>query len=196
MTKLLNASLFRLLVIGFLSICLASCNGDDDNPAMAPVKIQDLNGNYSGKTAITQGNKKSQTDALFTVKSTEKDGIITMNDFPVKEIVNSVISDPAKATAAINTIGKVKYDLNFISQLQTNKTQIHLAFQPKVLDLTVPVDGVNKNVKVTFTATKGIYTGKSKSLNFDITATKITVDGTVPSPYQNILYNFPNFIKK
>ncbi|MGG1920231.1 hypothetical protein AB1278_00265 [Chryseobacterium sp. NRRL B-14798] len=43
---------------------------------------------------------------------------------------------------------------------------------------------------------KGYYVGMDRTLRYALTAEKITVDGTVVTPYDVIDYNFPFCIKK
>ncbi|PTT33572.1 hypothetical protein DBR28_14535, partial [Chryseobacterium sp. HMWF028] len=55
-----------------------------------------------------------------------------------------------------------------------------------------PVEGVNKKVVVTFVSVKpGIFTKeKNHSLNFELKAHKITVEGIAINPFDYIRYSF------
>lgn len=169
---------------------LSSCNSD--GPDIPPVKLEEMSGNYKGKLITVQGNTRKESVKDFKVK---KDTIM-FAEFPINEIVKTVVKDPVKTEAALKAIGKVKYDLKYTASVNTERNVIELTFAPKTLELQIPVEGVNKKTVVTLTAKqKGFYVGMDRSLRFAITAEKMMVDGTVLTPYEVIDYNFPFCIK-
>lgn len=179
-----------LMIFALVGLSLTSCDNKDDGTPV-PVKTEDVNGIYSGKVTTTQGTAKNEATISFTANK----NVITFDELPVKEIVQSVVKDAAKAEVALKTIGKVKYELNYTPALNKAKTAIELTFAPKTLEIKVPVDGATKNVVVTFSSPqKGVY--KSKSLKFELSADKITSDGAAVTPYTAVKYSFPNFLKK
>ncbi|NIF05715.1 DUF4840 domain-containing protein [Chryseobacterium sp. Tr-659] len=176
-----------LLVAGF---ALSSCN--NDGPDIPLVKLEELPGNYKGRLIVVQGNVKKESVKEFKVK---KD-TITFAEFPIEEIVKTVVKNPAKVEAALKAMGKVKYDLKYTASVNAQSNVIELAFAPKTMELQIPVDGVNKKTIVDLTTKqKGFYVGMDRSLRFVVTAEKITVDGTLVAPYEVIDYNFPFCIK-
>lgn len=178
-------------VIVCINLSLISCK-DDDGPEIIPVKLEDVNGAYKGKLITTQGTIKSEKVVDFKVK---KD-TMTFVEFPINEIVKSVIKDPVKAEAAITAIGKVKYNLSYTSKVNTAKNIVELSFVPKALEIQIPVDGVAKKTVVTLAAKqKGFYVGQDRSLRFGLVAEKITVEGTPLTAYAIINYDFPYCIK-
>lgn len=187
-----NLNAFKAFVVGFcvlVGFSLISCV-DDYEPI--PVKLEDVNGNYKARLFTTQGNIKNEKTVDLSVK---KDTVI-FNDFPIKEIVKTVVTNPVKAEAALTAIGKVKYKLNYTSSLNTTNNVVELNFAPKTLVLQIPVDGVTKNAIVKMAAPqKGFYVGQDWSLRFGIVAEKITVDGVDSTPYEIIKYDFPYCVK-
>lgn len=184
-TQLLTAIL--IVVTGF---SLYSCNSD--GPDIPPVKLEDVNGNYKGRLITIQGNVKTEKIKDFKVK---KD-TITFAEFPLQEIVRTVIKDPAKADEAVKTIGKVKYNIKYTSSINTASNVVELSLAPKTLEIRVPVDGVLKKTEVALVSKqKGFYVGMDESLRFALVAEKITVDGTVLGSYEAINYNFPFCVK-
>lgn len=178
-----------MVLAGFFA--LSSCN-DNDGPDIPPVKMDDLKGNYKGKLVIVQGNSKREGIKEFKVK---KD-TISFAEFPIEEIVKTVVKNPAKAETALKSMGKVKYDLKYAAVINTTNNVIELTFAPKAMELQIPVDGVNKKTVVEFVAKqKGYYVGLDQTLRYAVTAEKITVDGTLITPYEVIDYNFPFCIK-
>ncbi|MGL6129036.1 DUF4840 domain-containing protein [Chryseobacterium artocarpi] len=184
-TQLLTAIL--IVVTGF---SLYSCNSD--GPDIPPVKLEDVNGNYKGRLITIQGNVKTEKIKDFKVK---KD-TITFAEFPIQEIVRTVIKDPAKADEAVKTIGKVKYNIKYTSSINTASNVVELSLAPKTLEIRIPVDGVLKKTEVALASKqKGFYVGMDESLRFALVAEKITVDGMVLGSYEAINYNFPFCVK-
>lgn len=178
------------ILLVFTGFTFYSCN--NDGPEIPPVKLDDVKGNYKGRLITIQGNVKTEKIKDFKVK---KD-TIAFAEFPVDEIVKTVVKDPVKAEAAIKAIGKVKYDLKYTASVNTSSNALELLFAPKVMEIGIPVDGVTKKTEVTLVAKqKGFYVGLDGSLRFALIADKITVDGTVLAPYEAINYNFPFCVK-
>ncbi|MDQ1856685.1 MULTISPECIES: DUF4840 domain-containing protein [unclassified Chryseobacterium] len=191
MKKLTVPRFFITVLMVLVGFTLYSCN-DNEGPDIPPVKMEDLAGNYKGKLIIVQGNSKREGIKEFKVK---KD-TISFDEFPVAEIVKAVVKDPAKAEAALKTMGKVKYDLKYAAVINTANNVIELTLTPKTMELQIPVDGVNKKTVVEFVSKqKGYYVGLDQTLRYAFTAEKITVDGTLVTPYEVIDYNFPFCIK-
>ncbi|EFK37612.1 Uncharacterised protein [Chryseobacterium gleum] len=191
MKKLTVPRFFMTVLMVLAGLALYSCN-DSDGQDIPPVKMEELPGNYKGKLIIIQGNSKREGIKEFKVK---KD-TISFAEFPVTEIVKTVVKDPAKAETAIKALGKVKYDLKYAAVINTANNVIELTLTPKTMELQIPVDGVNKKTVVEFVSKqKGYYVGMDRTLRYALTAEKITVDGTVVTPYEVIDYNFPFCIK-
>lgn len=190
MKKFTVPQFFIIALIVLVGFTLTSCN--DDGPDIPPVKLEDVKGNYKGRLITVQGNVKKETIKDFKVK---KD-TLSFAEFPISEIVKTVVKDPVKAEAALKTIGKVKYDLTYTATINTDSNVLELLLAPKALELQIPVDGVNKKTVVALAAKqKGFYVGMDQSLRFALIAEKITVDNTVLIPYETINYNFPFCVK-
>jgi len=191
MKKLTVPRFFMTVLMVLAGLALYSCN-DNEGPDIPPVKMEELPGNYKGKLIIVQGTTKREGIKEFKVK---KD-TISFAEFPISEIVKTVVKDPVKAENAIKTLGKVKYDLKYAAMINTANNVIELTFTPKTMELQIPVDGVNKKTVVEFVSKqKGYYVGMDRTLRYALTADKITVDGTLVTPYDVIDYNFPFCIK-
>lgn len=191
MKKLTVPRFFMTVLMVLAGLTLFSCN-DNDGPDIPPVKMEELPGNYKGKLIIVQGTTKREGIKEFKVK---KD-TISFAEFPIGEIVKTVVKDPAKAENAMKSLGKVKYDIKYAAVINTANNVIELTLAPKTMELQIPVDGVNKKTVVEFVSKqKGYYVGMDRTLRYVLTADKITVDGTVVTPYEVIDYNFPFCIK-
>ncbi|MDR6459912.1 hypothetical protein J2786_003035 [Chryseobacterium vietnamense] len=191
MKKLTVPRFFMTVLMVLAGLALFSCN-DNDGPDIPPVKMEELPGNYKGKLIIVQGNIKREGVKDFKVK---KD-TISFAEFPISDIVKTVVKDPVKAENALKTMGKVKYDIKYAAVINTANNVIELTLAPKAMELQIPVDGVNKKTVVEFVSKqKGYYVGMDRTLRYALTADKITVDGTLVTPYDVIDYNFPFCIK-
>ncbi|RXM39769.1 DUF4840 domain-containing protein [Chryseobacterium sp. CH21] len=191
MKKLTVPRFFITVLMVLAGFALSSCN-DNEGPDIPPVKMENLPGNYKGKLIIVQGNSKREGVKDFKVK---KD-TISFAEFPIEEIVKTVVKNPVKAETALKSMGKVKYDIKYAAVINTANNVIELTLTPKIMELQIPVDGVNKKTVVEFVSKqKGYYVGLDQTLRYALTAEKITVDGTLVTPYEVIDYNFPFCIK-
>jgi hypothetical protein len=192
MKKLTVLKAFMVVLVAFAAMSLTSCNNDSYNPV--PVKLEDVNGNYKAKLFIQQGNKGPVVEKIINFSA--KDTIVTFKDFPIREIVKSVVKDPVKTDTALAKIGKFEYKLNYISKINTEQNIVELTFAPKKLNIQIPVDGVTKNAVVTVVAKqKGFFVGQDWSLRFGLVAEKIIVDGVELAPFETIKYDIPYSIK-
>lgn len=190
MKKITVSQLLTALLIVFTGFALYSCSLDE--PEIRPVRLEDVNGNYKGRLITIQGEEKTEKIKNFKVK---KDTIL-FSEFPVDEIVKTVVKDPLKAEAAMKALGKVKYEIKYTSSLNAASNVVEISLVPKPMELLIPVDGKIKKTEVALNAKqKGFYVGMDGSLRFALTAEKITVDGTVLAPYESINYNFPFCVK-
>ncbi|SEW42405.1 protein of unknown function [Chryseobacterium wanjuense] len=190
MKKLTVLKSLVVAMIVFLGFSLTSCNDERYEPI--PVKLSDVDGSYKARLVTSQGNKFNEKIIEFQAKDT----IITFKDFPVREIVKTIITDPVKADTALAHIGKVEYKLEYTSKINASQNLVELTFEPKTLALQIPVDGVTKNAVVKLAAKqKGFFVGYDWSLRFGLEAEKITVDGVELTPYQTIKYDVPISVK-
>lgn len=190
MKKLTVLKSLVVAMIVFLGFSLTSCNDERYEPI--PVKLSDVDGSYKARLVTSQGNKFNEKIIEFQAKDT----IITFKDFPVREIVKTIITDPVKADTALAHIGKVEYKLKYTSKINASQNLVELTFEPKTLALQIPVDGVTKNAVVKLAAKqKGFFVGYDWSLRFGLEAEKITVDGVELTPYQTIKYDVPISVK-
>lgn len=179
-----------LAAIAVTGMSLISCMDDEYVPV--PVKLSDVNGNYKARLITSQGVKSNEKIIDFNAK----DSLITFKDFPVREIVKTIITDAAKADTVLAHLGKMEYKIKFKSKLNTGQNVVELALEPQVMAFQIPVEGVTKNISVKMISKqKGFYVGYDTSLRFGWEAEKITVGGTDITPYQVIKYEVPISIK-
>jgi len=179
-----------LAAIAVSGMSLISCM--DDQYVPVPVKISDVNGNYRARLVTSKGINVNEKIIDFNAK----DSLITFKDFPVREIVKTIVADPVKADTVLAHLGKVEYKIKFKTKLNVDQNVIELALEPQIMAFQIPIDGVSKNVAITMTAKqKGFYVGYDTSLRFGWEAEKINVGGVDIAPYQTIKYEIPISIK-
>lgn len=176
--------------IAILGFSITSCMNDNYEPI--PVKVNDINGNYRARLVTSQGGMFNEKIIDFTAK----DSIITFGNFPMKEIVRSIVNDPVKADTVLAHLGKIEYKLNFKPKVNPEQNVVELTFAPKILSFQMTLDGVTKDVSVLMTSKqKGFFVGYDWSMRFAWEAEKITVGGVDLAPYQSIKYEIPISIK-
>ncbi|NML58399.1 DUF4840 domain-containing protein [Chryseobacterium cheonjiense] len=179
-----------LAAIAVSGMSLISCM--DDQYVPVPVKISDVNGSYRARLVTSIGINVNEKIIDFNAK----DSLITFKDFPVREIVKTIVADPVKADTVLAHLGKVEYKIKFKTKLNVDQNVIELALEPQIIAFQIPIDGVSKNVAITMTAKqKGFYVGYDTSLRFGWEAEKINVGGVDIAPYQTIKYEIPISIK-
>jgi hypothetical protein len=190
MKKLTVLKSFMVTMVAVLGFSLMSCNDERYEPVA--VTLNDVNGNYKARLITSQGGKFNEKIIDFVAKDT----IITFKDFPVREIVKTIVTDPVKADSALAHIGKIEYKLDYKSKLNTDQNVVELTFEPKMLAFQIPVNGTTKNAVVKLAAKqKGFFVGYDWSIRFGLEAEKITVDGVDLTPYQIIKYEIPISVK-
>lgn len=191
--RTINTIKMLMALVVIVGLTFVSCKKDNNTKPVVPVKLEDVNGNFSGKLVVTQGKAKSES----TIALSSKTNTISIADLPVSQIVLSVVKDAAKAQEIVKTLGKVKYDVNYTAKVNGSKTAVDLTFAPKAIELQFPVDNANKKVVVNVVAKQaGTYTGKTKALKFGLTVDKVTVDGIAVAPFEAIFYDFQSLVKK
>lgn len=179
-----------LAAIAVTGMSFISCLDDQYMPV--PVKLSDVNGNYRARLITSKGLNVNEKIIDFTAK----DSLITFKDFPVREVVKTIITDPAKADTVLAHLQKVEYRIKFKSKLNTDQNVVELTLEPQIIIFQIPVEGITKNISVKMAAKqKGFYVGYDTSLRFAWEAEKIIVGDTDIAPYQTIKYEVPISIK-
>lgn len=185
-----NLSVLKICIMAMVGLSLVACKNNDYEEV--PVTKNDIKGNFKAKLRTSQGNNFGEK----IIELEAKDSVIIFKEFPIREIVKSVISDPEKAEAALSAMSKIEYHLDYTSKLNSEQNILELDFMPSKITLQIPVDGTLKNTIIDIKADKkGFFVGYDFSLRFAIEADKITVDGVEITPYQPIKYEVPISVK-
>lgn len=181
-----------LAVVAVMGLFLTSC--DDDNDPQAPItSASAIKGVYEGKLKATKDSASVEHATSFEVGDT----LVVFASFPVKDIVSLVVTDSASAAQAVETLGNVKYNVQYTGVVNTAKDGVDMTLTPQPLTIDIPVDGAVKNTVVTFKAPNpGTYVAKSRAIKFELVAESVAVDGISLEPYTTITYEIPSIIKK
>lgn len=173
---------FACMVVGS-TVVLSSCSDDDDENTPTPPSVTDVYGDYSGKMLVTPLEKPvllaTEEPAGTDIAAVVKSDTVYFNDFPIDDIVKSIITDEDAAAKIIEQIGRIDYKVGYKGSLNAAQDSIYMVFDPKPLSITLPGEGEETTtVEVTITASeKGSYELSSKKLNFDLNADKVTLGG-------------------
>lgn len=188
MKKILNFKVILLLLVTFTCLSLISCeNNDDESSILFPNDVE-IKGNYFGTLQTRQGGKLNKYDLGFTVE----DSAIIFKKLPIGEIIQATSNKALNLQ--LDSLATIDYSLDYKSQLSSDNTTIGLELLPKPLEFVIPINGIDKTVRVTFSAnTKGTY--NNGTLQLELLTQNIVVDGVPIPAYQNVNYIFPSFIK-
>lgn len=185
MTWMRTFALFALIGLTFVS-----CRMDDDNfTELLPVEVSDVPGVYNGKAVAKQGQFNKTYLAEFTASA----DAIAIKEFPMDEIVRSILSDPIKVKAALEQLEPIPYTMGYTGELASSKKEVILKLGAQALQFDLPVDGQTKSVVVHFKEeAAGSYyaTEMGAELYLAFNADKIEVDGEELASTEEISYLF------
>lgn len=185
MTWMRTFALFALIGLTFVS-----CRMDDDNfNELLPVEVSDVPGEYTGKAVAKQG----QFNKTYLVEFTASEDAIVIKEFPMDEIVKSILWDPIKIKEALEQLEAVPYTMGHTAELASSKKEVLLKLEAQSLQFDLPVDGTTKSVVVHFKQeAAGSYyaTEMGEELYLAFKADKIEVDGEELASTEEINYLF------
>ena len=189
-----------------LATTFTSCSNDDDEDI--PVySLKDVEGNYLGKMTTesapvipTENAGESEEPVGIEVNAEVKDNEIAINNFPVDDLIKSIIEDPDQAEIIIKAIGDINYKIPYTATFNENKDNILLQLQPEPLEIKFdPSTQLTANEKepteITVIVTvqadeKGDFAYNGKTLKFAIKATKVEVGNTTLDKFPITTFNF------
>ncbi len=178
------------LVVMVLTVAntLISCSNEEDK---IPVySLKDVEGYYIGTMQTVAITKSTANESKVNAWATIHDNFLTIDEFPVSDLIKSLITDPDAAEAIITAVGKIQYKMPYEATFDDNKDIIALQFTTEPLVLEIPMAtqmtssspviqeaAPTLSVKVTIKAEQeGEYTYDTNTLKFTIQATEVTVN--------------------
>lgn len=182
------AALVLVSTLGF-----TSCDDDDNKTPQPTPSLSQLNGEYTGKmTFITLEKEGEEENSGTDITATVKNDTIYFNDFPVKDIITSIVGEE-NSEAIIEAIGKVEYKIGYKAEMNEDKTEATMKLDPKPLTLKFSLTEetvTNIEVSVSATNNNGSYTFLTKDMKFEITADEVKVNDEVFPKFKKSLFNF------
>lgn len=162
---------------------LVSCDDDDDvqEPTIDPIEPTVVYGDYAGLMTMTLAEAGDSADAAVAdVKATVKDDSVCFSDFPVKDIVVSILGDEEAAEMIVEKLDPIHYAINYDATVAAAQDSVSLTFHAEPLQLVfnLPAEEGKEpqqfKVEVEIAATKkGTYSVADGRMKFAITAQNV-----------------------
>ncbi len=176
------ASLFVSLMLMGLTLGFTSCSDDDDmvdNPT--EVTTRTMYGDYTGTMTTTMAATADSDGIQGTkVKANVDNDTVCIKNFPIKDVVLSVVGDEEIADNIVSLVGEIDYKIGYKPALTSAKDFILMVMEPEPLKLTLTLPAAegeepqNMTIEVKVTASESAAYGVGDSkLKFDITATDV-----------------------
>lgn len=143
----------RLFISLFLlgsSVCFVACS-DDDDASQAPEEIttETMFGDYTGKMtpySISPSEDESEEIPVgVDVSAKVNNDTLYFEQFPIKEIVLSIVKDETLAEKIVETVGDVTYKVGYTPTLTVNKDSITFMLDPKPLKLSLTIPSTKED---------------------------------------------------
>lgn len=138
-----STRLFAYVLALGCSLGLVSCDDDDDPLFPTDVTTETMWGNYDGKMVsyVVSAEKEDnvETPAGIDVTAKVANDTIYFENFPIKDIVMSVVGNETVADKIVEAVGDVPYKIGYKPELAKERDNIYLTLDPKPLKLSVAV---------------------------------------------------------
>lgn len=182
-----SVQLLALMLVAVSSASLTACSDDDDIDNPGEVTTAIMFGSYEGKmtaynTATIDGEDNEETTAHGTdITAVIFNDTIYLIEFPVKDIVLSIVKDETLADRIVEEVGDVTYSIGYEPTLAAEKDSIMMRLNPKPLKLTVNIPSAKEDVEAATTVVEVLveagenagYAVEDGNLKFHIAATKV-----------------------
>lgn len=180
------ASLFiSMLVLGG-SFVFTACS-DDDDELPKKVTTESMWGGYTGKmTALKispaeEGNDGEETPAGTDITAKVANDTIYFEQFPIKDIVLSIVGDETVADNIVEAVGDVNYKIGYKPTLTQNQDSVQFVMDPKPLQLAISIPASQEGeeaqalqIEVKVEAGEGAgYDVESANMKFHFGATEV-----------------------
>lgn len=180
--------LFALMLVAGCSFCFTACSDDDDIKTPNEINTSVMFGDYKGKMTFwniaahegEDGNEVSEPG--MDVSATIENNTVRFENFPIKDIVLSIVKDEDLANQIVESVGDVNYDVAYVPALTAAKDSIMMNMNPEPLKLTMTMPAENEGgeaqslvveVQVVAGEKKAGYAIENGNLKFYIDVTKV-----------------------
>lgn len=137
-------SLFVSMLVLGSSFAFTACS-DDDDKLPEGVTTETMWGSYSGKmialgiAPTADENEGEEVPAGTDITAKVMNDTIYFKQFPIKDIVLSVVGDEAVADKIVEAVGDVDYKIGYKPMLTQDQDSIRFVMDPKPLQLAIVV---------------------------------------------------------
>lgn len=181
LNKLFASALVMGCTLGF-----ASCDNDDTAAPPTIVSTQSMYGDYTGVmtslTIVPYEEESTDTPEGTAITATVDNDTIYLTDFPIKDIVLSIVGDETTADQIVEAVGQVDYKIGYTPTLSAAKDSILFTLDPKPLKLSVNIPGTEEGeslptaIEIKVQAAEGAnYEGKTTVLKFGFQASEVLI---------------------
>ena len=181
----LNKLFASVLVMG-CTLGFASCDNDDTATPPTIVSTQSMYGDYTGVmtslTIVPYEKESTDTPEGTAITATVDNDTIYLTDFPIKDIVLSIVGDETTADQIVEAVGQVDYKIGYTPTLSAAKDSILFTLDPKPLKLSVNIPGTEEGeslptaIEIKVQAAEGAnYEGKTTALKFGFQASEVLI---------------------
>lgn len=140
-----------LALMAFVGCALGftACSDDDNNTTPPPggVTAEVIQGNYTGKMQtlylsaqdLNTGNDGEDTPQGVDITATIDKDSICFENFPIKDIVLSIVKDETMADQIVEAVGQVSYKVGYKGTLNAAKDSVYFDTTTKPLKLAVQI---------------------------------------------------------
>ncbi len=191
-----------MLLVGF-SLGTVSCSDDDDNNSGDIVTTEAVHGEYTGKmqswSAVAGSGEDTADDGeqpagVDVTASVDADSVL-IQDFPIKDIVLSIVGDETVADGIVEAVGQVDYRMAYTPALSVAKDSISMELKAEPLKLNVSIPSTTEGESTPLVVevdvevgSVGKYSVETGNLKFSFAATKVKLgegDGQTELPSFN-----------
>lgn len=191
-----------MLLVGF-SLGTVSCSDDDDNNSGDIITTEAVRGEYTGKmqswSAVAGSGEDTADDGeqpagVDVTASVDADSVL-IQDFPIKDIVLSIVGDETVADCIVESVGQVDYRMAYTPALSVAKDSISMELKAEPLKLNVSIPSTTEGESTPLVVevdvevgSVGKYSVETGNLKFSFAATKVKLgegDGQTELPSFN-----------
>lgn len=182
-----------LALMAFVGCALGftACSDDDNNTTPPPggVTAEVIQGNYTGKMQtlylsaqdLNTGNDGEDTPQGVDITATIDKDSICFENFPIKDIVLSIVKDETMADQIVEAVGQVSYKVGYKGTLNAAKDSVHFSTATKPLKLAVQIPSATNSEETQALVVEvsvdpvagGAYSVEDSEVKFSLNVTEI-----------------------
>lgn len=193
LNKLFASALVMGCTLGF-----ASCDNDDTATPPTIVSTQSMYGDYTGVmtslTIVPYEEESTDTPEGTAITATVDNDTIYLTDFPIKDIVLSIVKDETMADQIVEAVGQVSYKVGYKGTLNAAKDSVHFSTATKPLKLAVQIPSATNSEETQALVVEvsvdpvagGAYSVEDSEVEFSLNVTEVKLgEGENQEPLPN-----------